>query len=458
MLSISCEREAIATLHLNRPGQPRSSGPIRDDECLAVGSDPSADICIIDDEVASTHCMIIAKSGVITVRDCFSETGTFVDKIRVREMQLKTDAELRIGKTIISVKLNRSSPQYPNARDCSTPMSEQTSIASATLSGSVSRAVESESTESQEAESPFMTISKLELQLQQANAENKVLQSRLTAGIEVVIPNVDPYQEEMLELLRTEILDLQTALADRDHSVAGQLPAFDADSESDNVLTKPDAEKLVERLEQLLQELQERDDQIATLTELLEAAEAANRAEREEHSQIDSWLHDIEQRCSDREQEWRSEQTRLQSELQAIATERDHAEVALNAESSNVKLEAAQNVMTSLRETAESQRQKLLDAEQTITQLQRDLELAKHAQPREERMQLAEERSEIARLRQELESEKQRKQTAGTGDDKLKFQALRQHLNEIHVQEQKEREERKLSSRIARLWSRLDGR
>ena len=457
MLSISCESETIATLHLNRPGQPRSSGTIREDECFAVGSDPSADICIIDDEVASTHCMIIAKGGVITVRDCFSETGTFVDKIRVREIQLKSDAELRVGKATISVKLNRSSPQQPTVGDCSSPMSGQMPMDRVTASGSVSAVVNPESTENQKAESPFMTISKLELQLQQANAEINVLQSRLTASLDV-IPNIDPYQEEMLELLRTEILDLQTALADRDQSIAGQLPGFDADAESDNVLTKPEAEKLVERLEQLLQELQERDDQIATLTELLEAAEAANRAEREERGQIDSWLRDIEQRCSDREQEWRSEQTRLQSDLNAVAAERDHAEVALNAESSSVKLEAAQNVMTSLRETAECQRQKLLDAEQTIAQLKRDLELAKHDQSREERMQLAEERSEIARLRQELELERQRKQTSGSGDDNLKFQALRQHLNEIHVQEQKEREERKLSSRIARLWSRLDGR
>ncbi|MEJ7594457.1 MAG: hypothetical protein WKF77_23225 [Planctomycetaceae bacterium] len=73
-------------------------------------------------------------------------------------------------------------------------------------------------------------------------------------------------------------------------------------------------------------------------------------------------------------------------------------------------------------------------------------------------MQLQTERSEIARLRQELEAERKRKQSPVVNDDNIKFQALRQHLNEIHVQEQKEREERKLSSRIARLWNRLDGR
>ncbi len=185
------------------------------------------------------------------------------------------------------------------------------------------------------------------------------------------------------------------------------------------------------------------------------------RVELEERTQIDSWLRDIEQRCGDREHEWRSQQTKLQSELEAIAAERNLAETALNTESSGVKLEAAQNVMTSLRETAELQRRKLHDAEQTIDQLQRQLDSARNAQPREEQMQLAEERAEIARLRQELEVERQRRQNPAAIDSNLKLQALRQHLNEIHKHEQKEREEReerKLSSRIARLWHRLDGR
>ena len=459
MLSISCDNETIATLHVNRIGQPRSSQVIREDECLSVGSDPSADICLTDDDIASTHCMLIARSGIVTVRDCFSESGTFVDRVRVREIQLQTDAELRVGRTTISVKLSRSSPQPASARNDSTPSPETKPETSVIAAAKVTQAITPESTKNRNSEEfSARLISSLESQLQQANAEIEVLQNRLTAVTVVAVPSVDPYQEEMLELLRAEILDLQNLLADRDQSPVVRSPAAELNAETDNILSKPDAEKLVERLEQLLQELQQRDDQIATLTELLENAEAANRAEQEERSQIDSWLRDIERRCSDREHEWLSQRTKLQSEIEAIAAERDRAEAALNANSSNVKFEAAQNVMTSLRVTAESQRQKLQNAEQTIAQLQRELESAKHAQPREGRMQLAEERSEIARLRQELEAERQRKQNPAVNDDNLKFQALRRHLNEIHEQEQKEREERRLSSRIARLWHRLDGR
>jgi pSer/pThr/pTyr-binding forkhead associated (FHA) protein len=460
MTTISCESETIATLHLDRPGQPRITGVLRENECLAVGSDETNDICFIDEDVASTHCMISAKCGVVSVRDCFSGSGTFVDKVRIRETQLTSDCQIQIGRNKILVKLSHCIPTQTPAIENAASAERQSAVERVQNICESAAVDKPESRESRTADSPFATIGNLEQQLQEAKAVIEVLQNRLAAAVapESPAPSVDPYQEEMLQLLRDEILELQAALADRDQDGSGTACLSEPDSHCDDMLSKGDSEKLVDRLEQLLQELQQRDEQISTLTELLEAAEAANRAEQEERSQIDSWLRDIEQRCSDREQEWRSEKSKLQTELAAIADERNNAESALNGDSSSVKLEAAQNLMRSLRETAESQRQKLNDAEQTIAQLQRELESTKHAQPREERMQLAEERSEIARLRQELEQERQRKQNGTASDDSIKFQALRKHLNEIHEQERKEREERKLSSRIARLWSRLDGR
>jgi pSer/pThr/pTyr-binding forkhead associated (FHA) protein len=109
MSVLTCENKTVATLHLDRPGQPRTSGIIREDQCLAVGTDPSNDICLIDDDVATTHCMIAARGGNVTVRDCFSAAGTFVDQVRIRELQLQTDAIIQIGRTKITVQLNRLS-------------------------------------------------------------------------------------------------------------------------------------------------------------------------------------------------------------------------------------------------------------------------------------------------------------------------------------------------------------
>ena len=116
----------------------------------------------------------------------------------------------------------------------------------------------------------------------------------------------------MIELLRAEVMDLQTALAERDQADTNPPPPAGSVA-ADDVLPQADAEKLVARLEQLLLELQERDNQIATLTELLEAAETACRAEREERSQLDAWLKDIEERFGYREQEWRVQQDKLSS-------------------------------------------------------------------------------------------------------------------------------------------------
>lgn len=464
MPALTCENKTVATLHLDRPGQPRMSGIIREDQCLAVGSDPSNDICLVDEDVATTHCMIAARGGHVTVRDCFSAAGTFVDQVRIREQQLQRNAVIQVGRTRITVELNQVHPPL-NSVEERRPSPLPSVPASATISNlrrpepTAAAIGEQRQTNAAQPKQPLLEkINQLETQLQDAHAEIEVLQSRLTSVTDTAIPVADPYQEEMLALLRAEILDLQTTLAVRDHDHSPHAAAADSDFDRDDQLSKPEAEKLVERLEQLLQELQQRDDQIATLTDLLEATEAANRADQEERTQIDSWLRDIEQRCGDREQEWRVQQAKLQSELDSVAEERNQAQAALNVDSSSVKLEAAQNVMRSLRETAESQREKLNEAEQEISRLRRELEAAVQGPPREERMQLAEERSEIARLRQELEHERQRKQNPAVNDDNLKLKALRQHLNEIHEQEKKEREERRLSSRIARLWNRLDGR
>ena len=72
-------------------------------------------------------------------------------------------------------------------------------------------------------------------------------------------------------------------------------------------------------------------------------------------------------------------------------------------------------------------------------------------------MALAQERALIAQQRQELENELKRQQQTTADETTLKLQVLRQHLNEIHEEERAEKEERRLGSRLSRLWRRLDG-
>ena len=459
MSSVYCQNQLVAVLLLRSSGQNCSVKEIHDGERLFVGSDESSDLRLTDDDVASTHCVISAESGCITVRDCYSQAGTSVDGNRISEMRLTANVEIHVGTAVILVNLES---QRTADADCSdtTALPPAVSVQKPVQQlPSETKPIEDDGQHQRNPDASLRTISDLQLQLDQSRAENEVLHSRLAAAVTTAaVSDSDPYQEEMLELLRAEVMDLQAALAEQYQAGADQTSKIRTKSSGDDVLSQDDAEKLVRRLEDLLLELQERDEQAATLTELLSAAEEANRAERDERAQLDAWLKDIEERFGCREQEWLAQRNRLQSVIETIAAERDRAEAAISADSSNTKLEAAQNVLTALRDTAESQRQQLVESEQTVARLRREIELAGRGRSHEESVQLAEERAELARQRQELESARRDESRPGPGEAILKLQVLREHLKEIHQQEQKEQEERKLSSRIARLWNRMEGR
>jgi pSer/pThr/pTyr-binding forkhead associated (FHA) protein len=466
MTSVSCENQIVAVLAMKSAGYGHSSREIRNGERLFVGSDEGSDVCLPDENVASTHCQISAENGRITVRDCYSETGTFVDGNRISETQLDENAELGVGTAVLSVTLKCPESAAAHSEDVSAAVTRNFGKGDLELLSPDTDPPAEEVAQAPDFDASHAELSDLRLQLDQARAEIEVLHSRLATST-APVPNGDPYEEEMLELLRAEVMDLQAALADQQQAADVSTAGGSQNCVCDDVLPSDDAEKLVGRLEDLLQELQERDEQVAALTELLSLAEETNRAERDERTQLDSWLKDIEERFGCREQEWLAQRDRLQSDIDAIAAERDRAEAAINTDSSNTKLEAAQNVLTALRDTAEGQRQQLVESEKTIAELRHELELAKRVQPREEvvqpreeLVQLAEERAELARQRQELELESVRReeQRSGPNEATLKLQVLRQHLKDIHQQEQQEKEERKLGSRISRLWSRIENR
>lgn len=453
MSSISCKNEIVARLLLNSASPGRVPLEIREGERLFVGADESSEIRLTDEGVASTHCVFSADGGVISVRDCYSESGTLVDGNRIREMQLTANAEIRVGAARISVQLDSGNLPTPpftspphDTSEKRAPVSEQAEYEDHTI-------------HEQQPESPFKTIEDLQLQLQQAHAEVEVLQNRLTQSVaSVTTVETDPYQEEMIELLRAEVMDLQNALAERDLHSTDQSNAETEIPHGGDVTNQPDAERLDERLEQLLAELQLRDEQVATLTDLLETAEEASGAEREERNQMSAWLKDIEERFGSREQEWHIQLAKFEQSIEQLTNERDRAVSVMNADTSNAKLEATEKLMTSLRHAAESQRQQLQESEQTIAKLQSELKQVDHSQTREQLVQLAEQRAEVARQRQELDAARQSEARSAPNEATLKLQVLRQHLNEIHNQEQQEKEERKLSNRIAKLWGRMDGR
>lgn len=449
MTSISSEEDVLGRLVVHYPDGSAATVHLRDGQTLSVGTDDLSDIYTPDDTVAATHCVLSVNSGIVFLRDCYSAAGTFVNGETVREVRLTDSAEITVGATRLSLSLNKAQQPAISPPEDTAQCAKAEEPVDAT----------SESDESHnpphDTPSPFQVIDDLQYELAQARAEIQVLESRLVDATSVrsSATEEDPYQAEMIQLLQAEVLDLQAALAENEQAADSDARVY----EPADCLPTDEAEGLVTRLEELLAELDERDHQVATLTELLNSAEETSRAEKEEREQIDNWLSELEQRFGSREQEWQAEREQLQQALADMTAERNRAELAVNADTSNTKLEACQQIMAGLREAAEEQREKLRESEDTIADLRKRLESVRYSQTREEQMLLAEEKAEIARQKQELETARQRATEIRQNDATLKMQAFRQHLNEIHEQEQREKEERKLSNRIARLWRRMDG-
>ena len=74
----------------------------------------------------------------------------------------------------------------------------------------------------------------------------------------------------------------------------------------------------------------------------------------------------------------------------------------------------------------------------------------------EERTELAQARAELTRVKAEI-AEQERPLQQMPDEATTQIYALRQHLQEIHEQEKHEREQRRFSRRIARLWKRFEG-
>jgi DNA repair exonuclease SbcCD ATPase subunit len=495
----------VALLQMAK-GRKVHSCELRTGDRFYIGSDETSDVRLTEEGIAPTHCSISVGEGVVTVADCYSEQGTYVNGQRIRSETLSADATIQIGEARLAIKLmnpsseaqSAASPtgaaageaaaerideaiskisemqaaqgapqdpvEYHAGGDGSAPEPQQTAMQSFAAGLRMSDLPESEleeehsASDASEESSPNVNVPDVEelaLQLLQAHEEIRVLQKRLEKqAAQSGDSDRDPYQDEMVDLLREEIIQLQAALAEREDAFTD---TSSSPAHTEEMLPREDAEKLVDRLEQLLTELSQKDEQIDGLTNLLRVAEEAGRAEKEERSQIDGWLRDIEERFGQREQEWQVEREQLQQMIKAATTERSMVESAMNADSNSAKLEAAQNVIQGLRETAESQRQTIHTMEKKMKQLARLAEESQAEALRQQQMEIAQERALLAQQRQELEEQVRRREQSAADETTLKLQVLRQHLNQIHEEERAEKEERKLSSRLARLWRRLDG-
>ena len=300
-----------------------------------------------------------------------------------------------------------------------------------------------------------------EAELQELRAEVAVLHDKL-AEAKSREGGSDPFQEEMIELLRTEVTTLQSELTERD----ALLQQYKSGSvESTDVTPNVNAaelDKLCGRLEELLGELDEKDEQVTILHEYLQSAEDANHAEQDERRQLESWINEIESRINARGREHEQQLSELQMRLTQARAERREAETSAGQANADTRVEALQRVVTELRDENEAMQSKLDEANKTISNLEHKIENAAEDAAREESVQLCQERADVARQRFELEKMKREmeERRAVEGSD-LRIRALRDHLKEVHDTEEEQRRrdfDNTLAGRVSRLWKRLENR
>ncbi len=577
----STSHTVVAVLTLSCPDGRQCVRSLYDGHDLLVGSEPSADLRVTGEGIAAMHCLVRAHQGTVSVRDCYSPSGTFLNDRRVTDAEIVMDSVIRVGQFTVAVALSihvtsaepsdRTSsashdstrPGTPDARPDrkSTPMnssdllrallspqlvaprtapgstavpagavSEKTAIrspaavpltvartatienpgtaptvsdaagpapaagktppaanptvaAEAAVTAAVSDARPHDASRTPEGAAPAVsavpavpaprartsagaaedpalrTITSLRSQLEQANAEISALKDCLNASShQSTVSDDDPWQAEMIELLRAEVVELQTTVAEF-HAASSSRGRSDAADQTSDLISRDEAERLVDRLDNLLGELQQRDEQVQLLNDLLEAAENANQAEQDERRQLNRWVSDIEQRIGLREEEWQAERQKLTQSIDRLKAERDRIEAAVSAENARTRNDAVQRMMNGLREEAEAMRHSLSESETRCAQLRRELDEASRKDFREEAVKLAQERAELARMRHELETARQTSEKhVELSESSFRFRALRQHLNEVHDKEKTVRQDTKLGSRISRLWNLLEGK
>lgn len=293
---------------------------------------------------------------------------------------------------------------------------------------------------------------------------------------------VDPFDVEMVELLKAEVEHLQAEVNQRDAHIA---ELNETGSTSSQSADEHDAElaALVERLERLLEELQAADERAAMLEDLLRAADEAARAEQDERRQLSTWVRDIEERIGEREADWQAENQALQNRINDLTEERSRFNERLRDLGTSQGSAQQLQLIEELREKIALLQTDLRNSEQARATLQQKIESVEFQSTqdgvqkqveqlmRQERLELAEEFSRLARERAEvarMQSAADQKPSAAPNrpidEAACRMQAFRQHLRDLHQSEQQQpvfeqTDDRPstLSSRIANLWKRLDG-
>ena len=460
--------------------QGTSRHPLQHGRSVVIGSSPHCGIQIAGKDVASMHCVIDLNDGVLGIQDWASPTGTIVNGTPITaRISICENDQVKIGSATIAIRrtvtdLDRDEKDHEPATQ-----SDECDLEDSYLTSEIDLENAVDDSAELETETPIGERSSDEVP--PPEPEPVAVQHDWASGFDAPIDHpaasdpwdaadeFDQYDAETVQLLKAEIDDLRSMLADRDAQVDqfSRSSCFDTANEQVDH-SDQDAGVLQRRVDELLAEAAENDERVQIHQGLLEAAELKNQAESEERLALEAWVGEIEHRMGQRETEWKAEIESVREQLSVVENERNQLqhklrEVASRFGAKDVYRETLDQLQAD-NATLQQQLGKLRKQAGALKQQLDNVQNRESEEIQHERALVAKERADVSRMRFELSrklSEFEQSTPAKMPADQdidVRVQALRSHLREIHEQEKREREERgeSLFSRISGMWKKMD--
>jgi hypothetical protein len=436
---------------------------LQSDQGVFIGSSSNCGLQLRGDKVADIECRIDLKDGILCLQNWISAEGTRLngkpiseatdlhigDVIEIQDHEISVESSDAVGQASrkddgeITEQINTDDVPFDEPEDSrrdtptsAVPASE--TLASETLASCSPEpdATTCDAPESMDLDCDFFAFEEEET-----------------------------YDAETVALLRAEIEELQTALAQRDAEQNFDRPdSYDQEATSSAPVEASD--QVLQRMQELIDEANVSDERVSLLEEMLHASEATNRSEHEERDQLEAWVGDIEQRIGQREDEHLAEVETLRNRLEESNLRQEQLQKQLQkAAFSGNAPKQYEETLENLQRTNKELQEKLGETEKRCLSLERKAEQASGDQDsalREERANIAKETAKISRLRFELSSKLTeiehlpKDQNLEDKETAHRIRALREHLKEIHEQEKLEEKDAPLTKRLAKLWKRVE--
>lgn len=454
------------------------------DQGVFVGKSANCGLQLPGDGIGDIHCRVGFEDGALQVQDWMSESGTKVNGAVIdMPTELRAGDVIEIGTHKITIGTQAASSNAVTVSDserletteCDDAFSDAESIIDDSDTGSGSEfTVEHLSDLAEPGNEDAVDFAGMPGDFSTDDgigSDGAGLLGSDTIDFDADFSTweeEETFDRETVELLKAEIEDLQAALAQRDSEQNQENEIFDESLQgSSNFDSVSDSEALAERMQDLIDEANRSDERVAMLEEMLHASEDSNRNEMEERAQLESWLSDIESRLSEREEEHTAELDALRQRLDQSQQEQDQLQRKLSqaAYAGNAP-QQYEETLEKLQQANRHLQEQLDESRKDQASLRKQLEEAESDQDkvlREERASIAKEQARLSRMRFELSQKVAEVETLPKEQGKEehvemshKFKALREHLREIHEQEKKEEAEASLTSRLAKLWKRVE--